>query len=78
MDGLQQFLNEMAPWGLTVGQSAAVLLASAGLVILWTALGMLLRLAGKVFRVGCALILIFACGCIATLIFMNLTRAFPR
>ncbi len=71
---MEQFLAQPTIWGLTVGQTVAVLGASAVLVILWTVLGLVLRLAGTIIRVGCALILVLSCGCIATMLLTNLAK----
>jgi hypothetical protein len=71
---MEHFLAQPTIWGLTVGQTVAVLGAAAGLVILWTALGLVLRLAGTVIRVGCALILVLSCGCLASTVLVNLAK----
>lgn len=72
IQGLQQLLEQATPWGLTIGQTLAALLIAAGLIILWTMFGMVVRLAGTVFRVGCALILVFSCACGLTMVIANL------
>jgi hypothetical protein len=71
---MEHFLVQPTIWGLTVGQTIAVLGASAGLVILWTALGLVLHLAHTIIRVGCALILVLSCGCIASVLLVNLAK----
>jgi hypothetical protein len=71
---MEQFLAQPTIWGLTVGQTVAVLGVSAGLVILWTALGLVLRLAGTIIRVGCALILVLSCGFITSMVLVNLAK----
>jgi len=74
MDQVQQSLSELTPWGLTYGQTLALLLGVLGVIFVWGVIGMFMRLAGAIIRAGCMLILIFGFGCAITLVVMNLTR----
>ncbi len=74
MEQLQQNLTELAPWGLTYGQSIAILLGVLGVLFVWGVIGLMMRLAMSLIRAGCMLILVFGFGCAITMVFMNLTR----
>jgi hypothetical protein len=71
------FLDQFAPWGLTWGQSLAILALTVAGFALWTALRFFLRLGQLLFQLGCAVILLFICGVVSYLIYNNLFNQTP-
>ncbi len=71
MDQIPSLLDTMAPWGLTYGQTVVVVLITFGAMALWGVLAIVLRLGMTLLRVGCALLLLFACGIVTMLVLQN-------
>ncbi|HRE49416.1 MAG TPA: hypothetical protein PLD47_16950 [Aggregatilineales bacterium] len=74
MDSINEMLANMTPWGLTLGQTAVVLIFAAGLMVLLMVVGAVFRLAGRIMRVGCALVFVLICGCTTMFIFSNIVN----
>lgn len=71
MDQLQQTLAQLTPWGLTVGQTVLLVLGVIAIFMVTGVIGFVLRLFGTLMRIGCLLVVVFGCGCGATMIIMN-------
>ncbi|MEP7285607.1 MAG: hypothetical protein ABI947_07565 [Chloroflexota bacterium] len=71
MNDLQQILGQYTPWGLTVAQTGLVILIAAGLLFGLGVLRFVLQLTGELFRIGCAVMLLFLCGLISFMVFYN-------
>jgi hypothetical protein len=71
VDQIPSLLDTMAPWGLTYGQTAVVVLITFGAMALWGVLAFVLRLGMTLLRMGCALLLLFACGLVTMLVLQN-------
>jgi hypothetical protein len=74
VEALAPYLNQLTPWGLTIGQTAVVVGFVVGLLVLVLVLRTVFRVTGMLLRVGCGIAFLLSCGCIATFIFINLRR----
>ena len=73
MDNLPQLLDQPTLWGLTVGQTLGVILVAFVLLAGWIFVRVVMRLAGILFRLGCAAIIVFIGGLVIFLLLSNLT-----
>jgi hypothetical protein len=71
MNQLQDVLMQPTPWGLTIGQTVALVLGMVAIFVVASVLGFVLRIFGVFMRVGCLLVVLFGCGCGATMFLMN-------
>jgi hypothetical protein len=68
---LQEWLNQPTLWGLSVGQTAVIVILTGILVLGWTFVRFILQLTGTIFRIGCALLLCFICGLVSFIVIYN-------
>jgi hypothetical protein len=73
---LQQTLAQATPWGLSVGQTGAIFVIAAILLVGWTVVHSALRLGALIFRLGCAALMIFICGIVSFMVLYNLTTKY--
>jgi hypothetical protein len=59
--------------GVTIGQIASVFVVAAVLLVGWVIVHTLLRLGSIIFRLGCAAIIVFACGLISFMVLYNVS-----
>ncbi len=76
MDNWSQLLEQSTFWGLTVGQTVGVFLVAVVLLAGWIVVRVGLRLAGVLFRLGCAAILVFICGLVSFLVLSNIANKY--
>jgi len=74
LDNLPQLLDQPTFWGLTVGQTLGVVLVAFVLLAGWIFVRFVMRLAGILFRLGCAAIIVFIGGLVIFLILSNLAN----
>jgi hypothetical protein len=70
---LQQLLAQGTPWGLSVGQTGAIFVIAAVLLVSWVVVHTFLRLGTVIFRLGCAALMIFVCGIVSFMVLYNLS-----
>ena len=74
MDQLTNALMQPTPWGLTIGQTIALILSMVAIFVVMSVLGFVTRIFGVFMRVGCLVVVLFGCGCGATMFLMNNLR----
>jgi hypothetical protein len=71
VDDISSLLPQQTPWGLTVGQTAGIAVVAVILLVGWLFVQFMLRLGEFLFRMGCALLLIFICGLASFIVIYN-------
>ena len=73
MNNLPQLLAQPTPFGVTVGQIAAVVVVAMVLFSGWLVVRVVLRVSALFFRLGCAALIVFICGIVSFIALYNLT-----
>ena len=71
---MQQFLQQMTPWGLTVFQTLIIIGGFIGLVVLLGVLRLFAQISGVIMQVGCFLIFLCIGGAATFFLIRNLTQ----
>jgi hypothetical protein len=71
VDDLTSLFAQPTPWGLTVGQTAGIVAVAVVLLAGWLFVQFTLRLGAFLFRMGCAMLLIFICGLASFIVIYN-------
>lgn len=73
MNDISQLLAQHTPWSLTVGQTAGIAVVAVILLAGWLFVQFTLRLGAFIFRMGCAMLIIFICGLASFIVLYNLS-----
>lgn len=73
MNNLPQLLAQPTPFGLTVGQIAAVAVVAMILFSGWLIVRIIMRVSALFFRIGCAALIVFICGIVSFIALYNFT-----